>query len=718
MRQALRDAVHVDRSRLAVNAAARNTVGVVLPLVVGALSGHLVAGVTVAIGAQNVALADRPGPYRLRLARLLFTAAVAAVGAGAGILVGRWDVAAIILTACWAFGAGLLVSLGPTATQVGITSTILMLVLAGRAQFTDAAGPAAAAFTALQILAGGALQALFAVAGWPLRRYRPERLALASAYTELATTATEAPGTDVGPAAGATLDSVHRTIRGIGRNRSATMVAFRVLLDEAERIRIELLALGAHAERLGELGANSSRDRVLDVLTAAATLLRRIGDSLATADPPAHVTLAARELTTAIRSLETLARQSSDSSFAVLVTLRAAVARADALDEQLRIAIGTASTWRYEEDERPGGSAAVHLPASLRFDHPLQTVRANLTPTSSAFRHAVRLAACLTCCDVVVRAADLPRGYWLPLMVLITLQPGFAATLSRGLLRITGTIVGLGVVTGLVAILPDSVWLDFLLVGLLFFGFRALFLASFGLSVAFLTALVVVLLSLIDVDPTSTILERGIYTAAGGAIALGVYLAWPTWERSRVRPRLAELLTAYREYLALVADDEATPAQVASARSAARVARTNAEASLERFSGDPDRTHRDDLVELAESVFAGSLPLVHAAMRLEAARRDAARLPETPALAAFVEHACTALDAMATAVRDGAPLADVPDVPAEADATRADLTDHDDLGATDRTAAALVESTEEIARSLTALAAALRGDRDEDEPAT
>lgn len=712
MRQALRDLVQVDRSRLAVNAAARNTVGVVLPLVVGALSGHLVAGVTVAIGAQNVALADRPGPYRLRLARLLFTAAVAAVGAGAGILVGRWDVAAVVLTACWAFGAGLLVSLGPTATQVGITSTILMLVLAGRAQFTDAAGPAAAAFTAVQILAGGALQAVFAVSGWPLRRYRPERLALASAYTELATTATEAPGTDVGPAAGATLDSVHRTIRGIGRNRSATMVAFRVLLDEAERIRIELLALGAHAERLGELGANSARDRVLDVLAAAATLLRRIGDSLATADPPAHVTLAARELSTAIRSLETLARQSSDSSFAVLVTLRAAVARADALDEQVRIAIGTASTWRYEE-ERPSGSATVHLPASLRFDHPLQTVRANLTPTSSAFRHAIRLAACLTACDLVVRVADLPRGYWLPLMVLITLQPGFAATLSRGALRIAGTIVGLGAVTGLVAILPDSVWLDFLLVGLLFFGFRALFLASFGLSVAFLTALVVVLLSLIDVDPSSTILERGIYTAAGGAIALGVYLAWPTWERSRVRPRLAELLTAYREYLALVADDEATPAQVASARSAARVARTNAEGSLERFSGDPDRTRGDDLVALTEAVFAASLPLVHAAMRLEAARRDAARLPESPALTAFVAHACTALDAMATAVRDGTPPADLPDVPAEADATRADLTDHDDLGATDRTSAALVESTEEIARSLTALAAALGGDRDE-----
>src|SRR5690606_36248598 len=145
----------------------------------------------------------------------------------------------------------------------------------------------------------------------------------------------------------------------------------------------------------------------------------------------------------------TLAAQSADSSFRQHVTLQAAAGRAVALEDQLRAAVGTASTWRYEAAAPPGRAVPAGLPSGLRMDNPIQTLRANLTPSSSAFRHAVRLSVCVAGSDLFVRVADIPRGYWLPLTILLSLQPAFAATVSRGLLRIGGTALGLAVVTGL-----------------------------------------------------------------------------------------------------------------------------------------------------------------------------------------------------------------------------------------------------------------------------
>ncbi|MGH3099103.1 MAG: FUSC family protein [Streptosporangiales bacterium] len=711
MAGALRDAFHVDRSQLALNAAARGTVGVLLPLVVGALTGHLLGGLTVAIGAQHVAFTDRPGPYRLRLIRLGVSASVAAVAGALGILVGGINVAAVVVTLFWAFGAGLLVALGPSAKQVGITGTVILLVLAGRAQFLAGAGPGAALAVGVEILAGGLLQALLAVSGWLLRGRRPERMALAGAYRELADAASSAPGTAKGPPLTSTINSVQRTIRGVGRDRSAVMDAFRVLLDEAERIRIELVSLYAHAERLEALGANAAHSRVVDVLDAAATVLRGVAGALEGAGPPARITLAARRYNRAAESLRSLADQSGTGAFHQRITLRAASARAIALGGQLRAAVGTASTWRYASGQPTERTPGTTLPHSLRFETPVSDLWANITPKSAAFRHASRLAICLAACDGVVRAVGWSHGYWLPLTALIVLQPDFATTLSRGLFRIGGTLLGLALTTGLLAVLPGSHWSLIILAALAFFCLRSLNPANYGFSVIFLTALVIVLLAVAGVDPSQSVGQRGVYTLAGGLIAMGVYLLWPTWERSRIRLQLGALLDAYADYLRFVADPEIEVPRRESARSAARVARTNAEASLDRFRGDLGPVRDSRLLELADGVLANSNEFVHAAMRWEAARQDAPNIPSAPALDAFAAAAGDALDAMSAAVRAATTPRDMPDLRAAAEAVAAEL--QDDPAETAQTDAALVESTDRIADSLNTLGYLLRTDTEE-----
>lgn len=683
-----------------------------MPLVVGALTGHLLGGLTVAIGAQHVAFTDRPGPYRLRLIRLCVSAAVAALGGALGILVGGHDVAAVVVTLFWAFGAGLLVALGPSAKQVGITGTVILLVLAGRAQFLAGAGPGAALAVGVEILVGGLLQATLAVSGWPLRRRRPERMALAGAYRELADAASSAPGTAKGPPLTSTINSVQRTIRGVGRDRSAAMDAFRVLLDEAERIRIELVALYAHAERLEALGANAARGRVVDVLDAAAKVLRGVASTLETAGPPVRIALTARRYDHAVESLRSLTDQSRTGAFHQRITLRAASARATALGGQLRAAVGTASTWRYESGENTERTARTALPHSLRLDTPVGDLWANITPRSAAFRHASRLAVCLAACDGVVRAVGWSHGYWLPLTVLIILQPDFATTLSRGLFRIGGTLLGLALTTGLLALLPGSHWPLIFLAALAFFCLRSLNPANYGFSVIFLTALVIVLLAVAGVDPAESVAQRGVYTLAGGLIAMAVYLLWPTWERSRIRPQLGALLDAYADYLRFVADPDIEPARRESARSAARVARSNAEASLDRLRGDLGPVRDSRLLDLADGVLANSNEFVHAAMRWEAVRQDVHEPPTAPALDAFAGAAGDALEAMSAAVRAATAPRDVPDLRAAAETVATDL-QGDGTAETAHTDAALVESTDRIADSLNTLAYLLRTDTEE-----
>ena len=136
----------------------------------------LPVGVQAAIGALQTAFADRPGPYRLRVARMLVTALVAGLTAGLAAGLGNNLLASAVLLAVLAFTAGLLLSVGPSAAQVGIAATACALVLGHIPE-----RPLAALCTGLLVLAGGAVQTVLAIAAWPLGRHRPERQALAGA---------------------------------------------------------------------------------------------------------------------------------------------------------------------------------------------------------------------------------------------------------------------------------------------------------------------------------------------------------------------------------------------------------------------------------------------------------------------------------------------------------------------------------------------------------
>jgi uncharacterized membrane protein YccC len=326
--------------------------------------------------------------------------------------------------------------------------------------------------------------------------------------------------------------------------------------------------------------------------------------------------------------------------------LTIALAHAHALGGQLRAAVRNAE-FAGSRGELRLDALDARLPRELRPRNALAILRANLRLSSIAFRHAIRCAVCLAIAVAGERALDLSHGYWIPMTTAIVLKPDFAGTFSFGLLRVIGTLLGLALTTALLHFAFGGDWARVALFAVLCFGFRELTTMHYGLGVMLLTGLIVVLLTFEGISPSETMAARALGTTVGSALALLAYVAWPTWERGRVRAALADLIEAYRRYfLAVLDDDRRVRADV---RAATRSARTNAQASLDRLRSEP-RADRP-LIATAEGIFANANRFLRAAMALEAARLGAGDVPARAQVDVFARQVAQELSDIAQALR-------------------------------------------------------------------
>jgi uncharacterized membrane protein YccC len=625
--------------------------------------------------------------------RMLGTASAAAITSTLAVLASRHDVASVALLVVIAFLAGLLTAGGPSATQVGIAGVAAPLILGHLQQ-----PPSVALQVGLLVLAGGALQTSLAIAGWPLGRHRPERTALATLYRDLANAARAQRGTAAGPPAGDTLTAVRQTLYGLGHDHGASVEAYRVLLDEAERIRREIVVLVAAAERLDSDLQPTLAGLVRESLKAVSSVLDEIAEALDQARPVRTEVLdpARAALRHAVHELEASSEATGE------LTRRAAAARLRALSGQLRAAVESTGTGASEGGRAEAREAdGVHL---LR--DPLEILRANLTLRSAVLRHAVRLSLLVGGADAVVRALGVDRGYWVPLTLLVVLRPDFAATWQRATMRVVGTVVGLVIATELVHWVPGGSWWQVVLVGLFAFGMRFAGPGNIALTAVCLSGLVVVLLEVQGVPARDAVTSRAADTLVGGVLAvLAATLFLPSWERRFVPSRLADLLTAYRRYLDAVADLQVDRATLQRTRAACRLARSNAQSSVDRAASEPVAGQRE--VELGRAVLAHTHRFVHAMLSIDAVRvplREAGGVPE---LAGFLAAAGEVLDAARDAVQSGAPPGSGPKLrPLQEELTAALDEGVDRIG--EPTASALAEATDRVTNSLDTLLAELR----------
>lgn len=592
----------------------RNTAAVIAPLAVGIATGRVGAGLAIAVGAIITMNSDQPGPYRQRLTRLLAVSAAGGVAAFIGMVLGTKLAALLVATAAIGFAGGLLVVFGDAAGRAGMAAMILLVIMA--------AEPAASAWAALQsaalIACGGLLLTLCSIAAWPLQRYGPEREALAAVYRGLAALARQRD-VDLGAPLALTegMTALQHTLLGPHRARGPVMDSFGVLLELAERIRLELTAL-ASADRDESIDRHvrESAAAMLDGIATAIAAGTEVGQTLAEPSVEASDPAQARHFQALWGQLAAAARNTGRAS--------------------------TAGAVRVEEEE-------LQLPRAVRPDSRLSILQASLTPYSAAFRHAVRTAVCLSVALWIGRMAGLSHAYWIPMTVAIVLRADYGATFSYGLLRVAGTVTGLLLTTALLHILPPGPWARLAVMAVLCVGFRYFGTVHYGVAVTALTGMVVLLLALAGQPAAPTMVSRLIATVAGSAMALAAYGIWPTREREQIRPALVRLLRAYAAYVASLDADAHVRRE---ARNAARVARANAEAALARLLAEPAAS--DSHVELAQSLLTNSNRLARTTMTLDAARNAPGAERDWAQARPLLAQSAGALEAVAEGLRTAA----------------------------------------------------------------
>jgi uncharacterized membrane protein YccC len=183
-----RTLVRFDTGKIAPEIAIRNTLGFLTALILATAFGSPNAGVVAGIGALNVSYSDSRDPYFIRGQRMLLSSVLCLLSVTLGSLSGHSNVTAVAAATLWAFGAGMLVALGTTAGNLGVTTLVTFVVFSARPM-----PPLEAIETGMLALGGGLLQTLLAIALWPIRPYEPERRIIASLYTALASMA-RSPG--------------------------------------------------------------------------------------------------------------------------------------------------------------------------------------------------------------------------------------------------------------------------------------------------------------------------------------------------------------------------------------------------------------------------------------------------------------------------------------------------------------------------------------------
>ena len=673
--------------------ALRNTVAVIAPLALGVAFDQVPAGLAMTTGAINTMFTDQPGPYRQRMQRMLLAALAAGLSALIGILIGENTTLFVIAAVMFGLIGGLLVALGPVAARAGLTSMIVMMITADMGlPVVHAPGVAA------MIFAGGLLQMLLAVAAWPLQRYRPERFALATVLEQLAVVARTRPDpTQPPPVSMAAMEALE-TLHGQHHSRGVAVQSFRIIAELCERVRIDLLALGDLDTRFE---AADIRLRIKDILDSADTILMHLSEAMRAAEKPLR---AEQEVATFGARVAALARASDDSHCARdRRLLRIAAARAQSLAGQLRSLVRN-SDWASSRGEIRAELAEARLPSALRPRNPWQTLRANLKISSMAMRHAIRCATCLGLAVACERALAIPHGVWIPMTAAIVLKPDFGGTLRFGLLRMAGTLAGLLLTTLIVHYVTDDVVSTLLLMTVLCLAFRLLVQVNYGIGVAMLSGMLVLLLSFEGIAPGDAIQMRLFGTLLGSALALAAYLVWPTWEGRRANMALAKLIESYRAHIRAVLGEDIVALH--ETRSSARAARTGVLASLERLQAEPKRAPARKELASTESFLANAHRLIRTSLSLEAVLRDQGSLPKLPELADFSAQVDRALAAIATTLRDDTPLQRHSPRPAER--RLAEALEKDPVLAHSPTGLALADTCDRIADSVDALAHLLR----------
>lgn len=640
-RRALSSAFDVNWRSLAPVTGLITAIPVVVVFGVGLALHNPRAAITMAVGANLVAIVSLVGAPKLPLRLALLDAVALGMSVMLGTITGGHPWLHTALLVPWCFAAGMAIIFGQTQAVLGSQAIVAYVVL-GR--FSGSA--LTAVHLGLLVTLGAVVEvgALLVLRLPPTLRY--QRAMVATALSNLAQYAA-APAETSAFGVLTSIDAAQRVLSPLSLLGRSDDRDLRAIVDQARRARLDFTTLAGLRARLAELDT-TLLDEVHGALVAVAQgvtqlslTVRRPGQSNSWRDYSAQLH----------RVIDNLESRLGAGGFEVDVqTLMAQViAHLDALGGQLR-SIGhlverdssDASHGAWRLDVRWGGLSA------SRWRDNFDLFRDSLRRDSTAFRHAIRLVVAVLLATALAHWLNLPRGYWVAFAVAVMLKPDYSTLLRRGVGRVVGTALGASLAAVAVSELHPSYALTTVLIGVLAAVAYTTWPASFSVAIGLVTALVLIMLSVSTTNSVGTALDRLLDVILGAVISAATYLAWPSSPAQDVRDAESALFSALARYVDEVLKfsfgDEVDSKIVAGRSRTAHFRYATAEGAVGRSLEEPSATRSDPQVE--RGLLTSGLRILRAthALRFEA-ERDATTTT-TPALEDLRRALVEALDTL------------------------------------------------------------------------
>jgi uncharacterized membrane protein YccC len=635
-----RDVVHlamqVDKTQIRPLIGIEAACSIAIPLAIGLIVNHPKAGAWAAIGAFLTSFSLYQPGFRIRARVVAVAGVVVGLAVFLGAITGIEHAGIYPVVAAWTFMGGLLVAVGPNAALVGVTSSVGLMIASSLNASTSLS------FEDGGLALCGGLGAALLVFVFHHNEQRAEARALAASYRTLAAYASQIRTANGALPDGEPFDTLAATLAVPGPHRYFDRAdRDRALALQSERLRTALAALSEARGRLARdrlghpeateiiEGIDRATGRITAVLEGIADCCAADGSTAApgTSDPRLVGLDQALTGPTVIQSTTDpdAAADVSDHLDTIVGHLRLA---RTLLDNTAPIGVANGANGKPAPANHRPEDATPMSRAHAEQQGPLAgaalAIRANLSLRSTAFRHALRLAAVATVATVLYRIIDPVDGYWIVVAVIFVLKPEFGVTVGRSFLRATGTLVGVAAATFFLAsIQPGPVVLAVLTVVVSAFAFT-LFNVNYGVFAIFLTCLTVFLAAFLGLPPMTAVLNRATDNLIGSGLTVVAFVVWPTWVATEV-PRLVSLCLlaegrlGQRVLAAFSHPDQSSDDDFDQLISAARLSRSNAEAAVERMVHEPRGANKGTLaLSAAEGMLAqmhrfgmASLALLH-----------------------------------------------------------------------------------------------------------
>jgi uncharacterized membrane protein (TIGR01666 family) len=584
----------------------RICISILFPVLIFAHFGHFEIGLSISIGAVCLSVTDMPGPILHKRNAMMYCSALLFLVAIITGFASRYPLIMGVEVVLFGFFFSMFAVYGVRAGAVGGAALLVMILVMGKPV------PESEIVThAFLILSGAIWYLLLSLAFTRLWPYRAAQRALGECISEIAKflqikSEFYTVNSDLQEAyrhlvaqqvvVSQKQDDVRELLfktRQIIRDSSGTgrrlMLIFIDMLDLYEQVTIIYYDYDSIREKYGQTGI---LDKIADIIRHMATELDNIGFAIQSNiryKSAANLDAQLEHLREEIILMSVHGKEDSHLVLGkILVNLRNLKHRVSEI-----IRYSYAESIEKERRSRDIG----HSRFVSHQEYSFQIFKDNLTFSSSAFKHAVRVAVAALAGFMVAHIFDYGNhSYWILLTVVFILKPAYSLTKQRNVQRITGTIVG-GIIGALILIyIPDKRVLFFFLVFFMM-GTYSFLRMNYILMVICVTPYMLIVFKFFGAGYIDILQERLVDTAIGCTLAfMASYLLFPNWESEQLEKNMIHVLKANMSYLQKLADSmsgkQVAPIEYRLARKDVYVASANLSVTFQRMLSEPKKRQR------------------------------------------------------------------------------------------------------------------------------